>query len=345
MTNEKMLRYKRLSRVMLIIAIILFLAGIGVLFGPKLLYEAELNQTNHEYEELVNQNLPGADGGQLMDPNDLSDTDQVETATDSKTDEETNETVEQIAQPDGDTEPVLPHDTNSNGTAPSPPSERIDDQSDLSGADSSESSSGNSPIASGTATVSTGNTGADLAALRAQNRDFAAWLQIPGTNVDYPVVRSDDTDYYLTHTFNGTKSSLGTLFSLGKTSYSKPSKNIAIYGHHISGSGQKMFKPLLSYKSSSFWDEHQIIYLDSPHATATYKAFAVVNLENDDWDPSTADFASDDEFLAFVSRAREQALYDTGVSVSASDYILTLITCDRSYAGKDGRLIVMAVKQ
>ena len=68
-------------------------------------------------------------------------------------------------------------------------------------------------------------------------------------------------------------------------------------------------------------------------------------MENDEWDPSTADFVSNDEFAAFVSRAKEQALYDTGVSVSASDRILTLITCDRSYAGKDGRLVVMAVMQ
>ena len=40
-------------------------------------------------------------------------------------------------------------------------------------------------------------TGADLEALKAQNSDFIAWIQIPGTNVDYPVVLTDDTEYYL----------------------------------------------------------------------------------------------------------------------------------------------------
>lgn len=72
---------------------------------------------------------------------------------------------------------------------------------------------------------------------------------------------------------------------------------------------------------------------------------AVINMEHDEWDLSTADFASSEEFMSFINRVKEQALYDTGVSVSASDHILTLITCDRSYAGKDGRLVVMAVKQ
>ena len=46
-------------------------------------------------------------------------------------------------------------------------------------------------------------TGADLAACLAQNDDFIAWIRIPGTNVDYPVVWTDDAEYYLHHTFTG----------------------------------------------------------------------------------------------------------------------------------------------
>ena len=57
-------------------------------------------------------------------------------------------------------------------------------------------------------------TGADLAACLAQNGDFIAWIKIPGTNVDYPVVWTDDTEYYLHHTFSGKQGAAGTLFSL-----------------------------------------------------------------------------------------------------------------------------------
>ena len=73
--------------------------------------------------------------------------------------------------------------------------------------------------------------------------------------------------------------------------------------------------------------------------------FAVVNLINGEWDPAAASFGNDNDFLAFVRRAKAQALYDTGVEVSADDQIITLITCDRSYHDKDGRLLVMAVAQ
>ena len=188
-------------------------------------------------------------------------------------------------------------------------------------------------------------TGADLEALKAQNSDFIAWIQIPGTNVDYPVVLTDDTEYYLHHSFSGASSKLGTLFSLTKTDYETPDRNIAVYGHNISSSGQNMFRALHSYKDMDFYADHATIHFDTLHYSGTYTIFAVLNMIDGDWDPSTSVFINDAAFDAFVTNAREQALYDTGVEVSASDEILTLITCDRKYSDPDGRLIVMAVKQ
>lgn len=190
-------------------------------------------------------------------------------------------------------------------------------------------------------------TGIDLTAAKAKNKDFIAWITIPGTKVDYPVVLTDNMDYYLSHGFTGKVSKLGTLFSLGKTDYKTPGKNIAIYGHHITdtSSGQKMFRPLLSYKQKSFWENHQMIYLDSLYRCGKYRIFAVFNMVKDEWDPSTAAFANDSDFLAFIRLAKSKSLYSTGVEVTETDRIITLITCDRSYVSKDGRLVVMAVEE
>ena len=64
-----------------------------------------------------------------------------------------------------------------------------------------------------------------------------------------------------------------------------------------------------------------------------------------DWDPATTNFGSGKAFIQFVNRAKQKALYSTGVEVKEDDHILTLITCDRSYGGASGRLIVMAVQE
>ena len=186
-------------------------------------------------------------------------------------------------------------------------------------------------------------TGADLAACLAQNDDFIAWIRIPGTNVDYPVVWTDDAEYYLHHTFTGKQGAAGTLFSLMKTDYSIPSRNIAIYGHHLKSTGEKMFTSLMRYKDADFYAGHETVLLDTLYESGSYRIFAVLNFHSSEWDASQADFENDAAFRDFIQYAKRNALYDTGVTVGAEDSILTLITCDRSYGGKAGRLAVVAV--
>ena len=185
----------------------------------------------------------------------------------------------------------------------------------------------------------------DLSAYLAQNPDFVAWLRIPGTNVDYPVVQTDNPDYYLNHTFSGKSSVVGTLFSLADADYAAPGRNIAIYGHHLRSSGEKMFTSLMRYKNPDFYEDNQTIVLDSLYRHSEYTIFAVVNMKAGDWEPSRTTFSGDAAFMAFVNRAKSEYLYDTGVEVGADDHILTLITCDRSYAGKEGRLVILAVER
>ena len=185
----------------------------------------------------------------------------------------------------------------------------------------------------------------DLSAYLAQNPDFVAWLRIPGTNVDYPVVQTDDSDYYLNHTFSGKPSVVGTLFSLEDADYAAPGRNIAIYGHHLRSSGEKMFTSLMRYKNPDFYEDNKTIVLDSLYRHSEYTIFAVVNMKAGDWEPLRTMFSGDAAFMAFVNRAKSESLYDTGVEVGADDHILTLITCDRSYAGKEGRLVILAVER
>ena len=186
-------------------------------------------------------------------------------------------------------------------------------------------------------------TGVDLAACLAQNDDFIASIRIPGTNVDYPVVWTDDAEYYLHHTFTGKQGAAGTLFSLMKTDYSIPSRNIAIYGHHLKSTGEKMFTSLMRYKDADYYAGHETVLLDTLYESGSYRIFAVLNFRSGEWDASQADFESDAAFRDFIQYAKRNALYDTGVTVGAEDSILTLITCDRSYGGKAGRLAVVAV--
>ena len=304
-TRNKKHRRKSAAGVFLVI----FLIGAAAFVVPLILQDAELNHDAAEYEELRSQ---------------MATAEPVESAAEVP--------IVNIDIPaEADEQPAAPvaktpvQTQNTEGTAGSSAAE-VQDVPDT------------------PAQVSAERSTPDMTALKAQNEDFIAWIQIPGTKVDYPVVLTDDPAYYLAHTFSGKASKIGTLFSLGKTDYVTPGKNIAIYGHNIKSSGKNMFRALHDYKDMDYYAEHAVIHFDTLYHSGTYTIFAVLNMIDGVWDPSTAVFVDDAAFMNFVNRARAQAMYDTGVEVTADDEILTLITCDRGFSDPDGRMIVMAVK-
>ena len=333
--NGKRKRKSRRKAPMTILAIMLLAAGLSIILVPALLKSIELSHDAIEYEALVEQ-------AKIMNT--------AEPRTDDPAEQPIRGPVSETAPPGASATEAPEAAPNATEESTGAPVEAAPATTQPGG---SHSGSGTSkPAASPSATapstdapVKVGNTGADLSALKAMNSDFIAWLQIPGTKVDFPVVLTDDIDYYLTHLFNGKESSLGTLFSLGKTDYRTPGKNIAIYGHNVRSSGKQMLAALASYKKKSYYDTHATIYLDTVYHASTYTIFAVIDMTSGDWDASISSFATERDFLDFIGRAKALSLYDTGVEVTAEDRVLTLITCDRDYGGKDGRLVIMAVEQ
>ena len=327
-------RRSRSSPLTAVLAVILFLAGIAAVGASLWMQENEITTGAEAYETLSQQlKLPDtteetSDVQETDDPeNTVQDTQSVQTPEEQPSAEESivELPAEITEEPSVTVVPPLPVVTTEPAVQETTPTTQ--------------------PVISKPASGNSGYTGADLDACKAINSDFIGWLQIPGTKVDYPVVLTNDVDYYLDHTFDRQENIIGCLFSLGKSDYSTPSRNIAVYGHHMRRSrSTTMFQPLHEYKSASFRNAHADITFDTLYGSRSYTVFAVINKRESDWDASAADFASDADYQAFLDRVQEWSLYDTGVHVSTDDHILTLITCDRDYHSDDGQLVVMAVQ-
>ena len=106
-----------------------------------------------------------------------------------------------------------------------------------------------------------------------------------------------------------------------------------------------MFSTLLSYKNAEFYQAHRTINLDTSNGAYTYKVFAAFNMRYDDFAPGKADFVTADDFARFMDFVKSANLYENDMTVTGDDHILTLITCDRTYGGADGRFVVMAVRK
>ena len=177
-----------------------------------------------------------------------------------------------------------------------------------------------------------------------RNTDFVGWISIDGTNINYPVMQTiDDPNFYLKHGFDKQYSDYGVPYVQENCTLGI-SDNVIIYGHHMNNGS--MFADLCKYESEDFYRAHKTIRFDTlsdygkyeivtvfktvAYSQAGFKYYHFVDAE---------DKAAFDEFLAGCNALR---LYDTDVSASYGDKLITLSTCE--YSRTNGRMVVVAKK-
>ena len=179
-----------------------------------------------------------------------------------------------------------------------------------------------------------------------KNKKLIGWLKIDDTLIDYPVMQTSDNEYYLDHNYNQEYDKNGSLFLDCDCSAYPQSTNLIIYGHHMK-SGQ-MFGGLQKYAKESYAQKHSTIQFDTIYEKGTYQVMYVfrsqVYNENDIVFKyyQFIEANSEEEFNSYMREMEAVSLYDTGVTASFGDSILTLSTCD--YSQEDGRFVVVAKK-
>lgn len=185
---------------------------------------------------------------------------------------------------------------------------------------------------------------AGLLALHEENPDCIGWLTIEGTMIDYPVMyHPEEENYYLKRNFDGEYSENGSLF-LSEQCDPDDCDNLIIYGHHMNSG--KMFAGLEGYKERAFYEEHPLISYHTLHGLEVYQVFAAfctpVYTGNDFAYYAFVKAGTVTEFQDYVKEVCSRSLYDTGVTASYGDKLLTLSTCE--YSQKNGRMVVVAKK-
>ena len=105
----------------------------------------------------------------------------------------------------------------------------------------------------------------DFAELRKINEDIVAWIQIPGIDVDYPVVHGEDNEYYLHHTFQKEANKAGSIFLPYRNRADFTEQRVIIYGHNMKDGS--MFGNLKKYQDNAFRKESGTAYLYLPEKT------------------------------------------------------------------------------
>lgn len=166
----------------------------------------------------------------------------------------------------------------------------------------------------------------DFSALKKQNPDTAGWVQLLGTNINYPFVKTTDNDFYLFHSFSRARSTAGWVFADFRNRFDGYDKNIILYAHGRYDS--TMFGTLRNILTSG-WLNHPDNFLlrtATPTENALWQVFSVYHI------PATNDyiqteFARLDDFAAFAQKLKARSAHDFKTEVYGDDRILTLSTC------------------
>lgn len=164
---------------------------------------------------------------------------------------------------------------------------------------------------------------------------IAAWLQIPDTELDYPVMLGEDNQFYLEHLPDGSPNPIGSLVLDYRTK--ENSFHFIIYGHN--GTGGKMFGMLKQYEAKEYYEEHTVLTVVTPKAVYVCPIFSVRHVEAGSG-AYQMEFAAKEDWREYVWQAVKESLYPTDADISHPAGIVTLSTCT---GWRSQRLIVQAV--
>lgn len=184
----------------------------------------------------------------------------------------------------------------------------------------------------------------DFETLREQiNADIYAWIYIPDTMIDYPLLQhQSDNTYYLKYNIDGSKGYPGCIYTENYNSKDFTDPVTVVYGHNMKNGS--MFAGLHKFEDSEYFEEHPYVYIYTPDKLFVYEIFSAC-IYGDKHILLNHDFSDKVSFEHYLSEI--EAVRDMGtnrrddVEVTAEDHIIVLSTCvaDKS----DKRYLVQGV--
>ena len=176
----------------------------------------------------------------------------------------------------------------------------------------------------------------DFTELLKVNPDIKGWIFGEGTNVDYPVLHTDNNDFYMDHLYNKEYNSSGSIFSDYRNRGDFTDRNTVLYGHHM-GNGT-MFGSIEHYASQDFYDSMPTMMLYTPEGDYLIELICGTHESGDDQFVEF-DFKTEEEFQEYVESFRKRSTFKSDVQVQPGDKLISLCTC--AYVFDNARFMLM----
>lgn len=158
------------------------------------------------------------------------------------------------------------------------------------------------------------------------NKDIVAWVEIPETNISYPVLQADNDDYYLSHNIDGDVNPYGAIFLSCINSPDFSDSHNIVFGHNMSDG--TMFNNLNKYGDKNYYLSHPYIYIYTPKNTYIYQIYSVYQAKIDDVSFTYDVPLGSNLYKEQLSLIKGLSEYDTGTRISEKKPMISLITCN-----------------
>lgn len=176
--------------------------------------------------------------------------------------------------------------------------------------------------------------------LLSYNKNTIGWIHVKNTNIDYPVVKYTDNDYYLNHSFDNTENTAGWIFADYRNNCDITDYNTIIYGHNRKD--KSMFGSLKNILDSDWYSNEENLYINfsTLNENHVYKIFATFVCNDNDVDSYLkTEFSSKEEFNAYLEKLKNSSSYNFNTNIDDTKQIITLYTC---HGLNNQRLLVCA---
>lgn len=166
----------------------------------------------------------------------------------------------------------------------------------------------------------------DFSELQNINNDTKGWIQVNGTNINYPFVQSKDNKYYLKHSYDKSYNTGGWIFLDYRNNINSLDKNTIIYGH--SRKDKTMFGSLKNILKSGWLNDtdNYIVKLSTEATNTLWQVFSVYHIPTTN-DYIKVNFNDNAEFKEWTDMLINRSAHDFKTKVNENDNVLTLSTC------------------
>jgi sortase B len=162
------------------------------------------------------------------------------------------------------------------------------------------------------------------------NPEIYAWIEVPDTKINYPVLQheGEDQGYYLSRDIHGKSNQAGSIYTEDYNNKDFKDPHTILYGHNMKNGS--MFHNVRYFAEKEFFEEHKDLFIYLPDRILKYEIIACYEYD-DRHLLGSFDFDDEEAYGKYLEEIMNPRSMYTMIrkdrEITVEDHLITLSTC------------------